>query len=132
MAVHNLEITTENLLGIVSQFSDKEFQRFVEDAKKLRHKSAKTRWTKAEAELIKEINECVFSPEKYKRFEELIEKRQDEIITPSEMDELIALTDESEELTVRRLEHLVKLTISSKKSLDEIIEELEICPPPIK
>ncbi len=132
MSVHNLEITTENLLGVVSQFSDKEFQRFVEEAKKLRHKSVKTRWSKNEVELIKEINECVLSAEKQSRFDELVEKRQDEIITKSELEELIALTDEAEELTVRRLEHLVRLAISSQKSSDEIIEELEISPPPIR
>lgn len=130
MAVHSLEITTENLLGIVSQLSEKEFDRFVEEAKKLRSKSVKSQWAKHEVELIKEINEYVLSTEKQSRYDELVEKRRDEKITESEMEELIALTDETEELNVRRLENLVRLALSSKKSVNEIMEELEIYPPP--
>lgn len=131
MAVHNLEITTENLLGIVLQFSEKEFDRFIQEAKKLRNKSARPKWSKSEVELIKKINECVLSAEKQSRYDELVEKRRNEEITEKELEELIALTDESEELNVWRLENLVRLAISSKKSVDEIMEELEIYPPPV-
>lgn len=132
MAVHNLEITTENLLGIVSQLSEKEFQRFFEEAKKLRKKSPTPRWTTQEVGIIKEINECVLSTEKQNRYDELVQKRQNENLTKSELEELISLTDETEELNVKRLENLVRLALSSKKSVDEIMEELEIYPPPIK
>ena len=132
MAVHNVEISTENLLSIVSQLPEKEFQLFVKKAEKLRNKSVKPRWTKKEVEIIKEINECVLSPEKQKRYDNLVKKRQDEKITKAELEELIALTDETEELNVKRLENLVRLALSSKKSVDEIMEELEIYPPPIK
>lgn len=132
MAVHNLEVTTENLLGIVSQLSEKEFQRFFEEAKKLRKKPATPRWTKQEVEIIKEINECALSTEKQNRYDELVEKRQNEDLTKSELEELIALTDETEELNVKRLENLVRLALSSKKSVDDIMEELEIYPPSIK
>lgn len=132
MAVHNIEITTENLLGIVSQLPEKEFQLFVKKAEKLRNTSVKPQWAKHEVEIIKEINECVLSPEKQTRYDKLVKKRQDEKITKAELKELIVLTDETEELNVRRLENLVRLALSSKKSVDEIMEELEIYPPPIK
>ena len=132
MAVHNIEISTENLLNIVSQLPEKEFQLFVKKAEKLRNKSVKPRWTKKEVEIIKEINECVLSPEKQNLYDKLVKKRQDEKISKTELDELIALTDESEELNVKRLENLVRLALTSRKSVDEIMEELEISPPPIK
>lgn len=132
MAVHNIEISTENLLNIVSQLPEKEFQLFVKKAEKLRDKSVKPRWTKKEVEIIKEINECVLSPEKQSRYDKLVKKRQDEKISKAELEELITLTDESEELNVRRLENLVRLALSSRKSVDEIMQELEISPPPIK
>ncbi len=132
MAVHQIEITTENLLGIVSELSEKEFRQFVKKAEKLRHKSVKPEWKKHEAEIIAEINKCMLSAEKQCRYDELVEKRQSEKITATELDELIALTEETEELNVRRLENIVRLALSSKKSVDEIMTKLEIFPPPIK
>lgn len=132
MAVHNIEISTENLLNIVSQLPEKEFQLFVKKAEKLRNISVNPRWTKKEVEIIKEINECVLSPEKQKRYDKLVKKRQDEKISKAELKELITLTDETEELNVKRLENLVRLALSSKRSVDEIIEELEIYPPKVK
>jgi hypothetical protein len=127
----NLEVPTENLLNAVVRLPAKEFECFIEKARKLRQNPTKPRWTKSEIWIIKEVNECVLSPEKQSRYGELVEKRQDEKITAGEMDELIALTDETEELSVRRLENLVRLAISSKKSLDEIMEELEIHSPSV-
>jgi hypothetical protein len=127
----NLEVPTENLLNAVVRLPAKEFECFIEKARKLRQNLTKPRWTKSEIWIIKEVNECVLSPEKQSRYGELVEKRQDEKITAGEMDELIALTDETEELSVRRLENLVRLAISSKKSLDEIMEELEIHSPSV-
>lgn len=132
MAVHNVEISTENLLNIVSQLPEKEFQLFVKKAEKLRNKSFKPQWTKKEVEIIKEINECILPPEKQKRYDKLVEKRQAEKISQAELEELIALTDETEELNVKRLENLVRLALSSRKSVDEIIDELEIRQPTVK
>lgn len=127
----NLEVPTENLLNAVVRLPAKEFERFIEKARKLRQSSTKSRWTKSEIGIIKEVNDCVLPPEKQSRYDKLVKKRQEEKITKSEMKELIALTDETEELNVRRLENLVRLAISSKKSLDEIMEELEIHSPSI-
>jgi hypothetical protein len=132
MAVHNVEISTENLLNIVSQLPEKEFQLFVKKAEKLRNKSVEARWTKREVEIIKEINECILSPEKQNRYDNLVKKRQDEKISQVELEELIALTDETEELNVKRLENLVRLALSSGKSVDEIIDELELRQPTVR
>jgi hypothetical protein len=104
MAVLNVDVSTDNLLEAVSRLPDKEFERFVEKAKKLRQKSDNSLWSKSEIEIIKNINKCVFPAEKQARFDELIEKRQDEVITKSELAELTELAEESEELTVRRVD----------------------------
>lgn len=129
MAVHNLEVTTEDLLSVVAQMPEKEFSRFIEDAKKLRLKPKKFRWTKDEIELIKQVYEYTPSAEKQKRFRELVQKRIDEEISEQELEELGILIDEGEELNVKRIEVLVKLAQSKNESLDEIMRRLEIRPP---
>ncbi len=129
MAVHNLEVSTENLLGVVSQMSEKEFNRFVEEAKKLRTKPGKSRRSKSEIGLIRKINGCVLSDEEQELFDELVEKRRDEKISQRELQKLIALTDKADALNVERLKNLVKLASARKMSLDEIMSELGIRPP---
>jgi len=129
MAVHNLEVSTENLLGAVLQMSEREFNRFVEEAKELRTKPTKSRWSKSEIGLIRKINGCVLSDEEQERFDELVDRRRDEKISKRELQELIALTDKADALNVKRLKNLVKLASARKMSLDEIMSELGIRPP---
>ncbi|MGI8670910.1 MAG: hypothetical protein ACR2J3_13850 [Aridibacter sp.] len=129
MAVQNLEVTTESILSAFVEMPEKEFEQFIEEVKKLRQKPAKSFWTKGEIEIIQKINECVLSAEKQERYDKLVRKRQNEKITESEMNELIALTDETEENTLKRVELLVKLAKSKGESIDKIMERLEICPP---
>ncbi len=129
MEVQNLEVINENLLNAFVKMPEKEFERFVEEVKRLRQKPTKSFWTKREVEIIQKINEFVLPPEKQARYDKLVRKRQDEKITESEMKELIVLTDETEENTLRGVELLVKLTKSKGESIDKIMERLEIRPP---
>ena len=131
MAVHSLEISTENLLGIVLQMPETEFNQFIEKARKLRQKSSKSNWTKHEVELIKKINESVLSAEKQSRFDKLVKKRRDEKITENELLELIGLNEESEKMNVERLTILTQLANAKNKTLPEIMELLEIYPPKV-
>ena len=120
------EVTTENLLGVVLQMPETEFNRFVEKAKKLRRHPTKSRWTKREIELIRKLNEFALSSEKQSRFNNLVKKRRNEKITASELEELIVLSDESEALNVERLKIIANLATSKNKTLSEIMDELEI------
>ena len=129
MAVHNLEISTENLLGIVLQMPEKDFNQFIEKARKLRQKSVKTEWTKREIELIKQVNECVLSNEEQTRFDKLVKKRRAEKISQNELQELIDLTEKSENLNVERVKILLTLAKSKKINIDEVMEKLGIKPP---
>lgn len=129
MGVHNLEVSTENLLNAVAQMSAKEFEQFIEKAKKLHQKLPRSDWTKSEIALIKKINESNLSAEEQKRFFDLIKKRRDEIIKPDELEELIKLTDKSEALNVERIKNLIKLAKSKNVSLDEIMNRLGIVSP---
>lgn len=128
MEVQNVEVTSESLLSAFVKMPENEFERFFEEVKQLRQKKAKPKWTAREVGIIQKINECVLPPEKQIRYNELVEKRQNETIGESEMDELIKLTDETEEHTLRRVELLVKLAKSRGESIDKIMTELEIRP----
>ena len=127
----HLEVSTENLLDAVVQMPAREFEHFFEKAKELRRKSPKSRWTKREIALIKKLNDCVLLSEKQTRFNELVKKRRAEKITADELKELIALTEESETLNVKRIEILAKLARAKNKTLDEIMDELEIRTPKV-
>ncbi len=127
----NLEVSTENLLNAVVQLPAKEFERFIEKARKLRQNPTKSRWTKSEIEMIRSLNNCVLSSEKQNRFNKLVKKRRAEKITESELEELITLTDESESLNVKRIEILAQLATAKNKTLPEIMDELEIRPPQV-
>lgn len=125
MSVHSAENTNENLLIAVVNLPKNEFERLIANAKKLRRRLPENK----EIRLIKKVNESVLSDTERIRFSELIEKRQSENISENELDELIALTEKSEELNVRRLKCLVEIADIRNKSLREVMKELEIFPP---
>lgn len=129
MAVHSMEVSTENLLSVVLQMPETEFNQFIEKAKKLRQKSVKSNWSKSEISLIKKINESILSDEEQNEFDKLVKKRRAEKISQNELDELIALSEKSEKLNVERIKMLIALAESKKVSLDEIMNKLGIKPP---
>lgn len=131
MAVFSGDVSTDNLLEAVLQMPDKEFERFVEKAKKLRRKSSDSRWNKREIKLIKTLNDFVLSNEKQSRLNKLVKKRRAEKISQSELEELLALNKESEALNVKRMEIIAELAIAKNKTLAEIMDELGIRPPEI-
>jgi len=125
MSVHSQKITSENLLKAVVNLPKNEFERLIANAKKLRRTLPENK----EVRLIKKVNESVLSDAERVRFSELIEKRQSENISESELDELTALTEQSEELNLKRLKYLVEIAGIRNKSLREVMKELEIFPP---
>ena len=128
MSVQNLEISKTNLLNVVVNLPESEFERLIASAKKLRQKSVKSQ-AEREVNLIKKVNDSVLSDDEYQRFYELVEKRRNENISENELNELIALTEKSEGLNVKRLKYLVEIANIRNKSLREVMKELEIFPP---
>ncbi len=128
MSVQNLEISKTNLLNVVVNLSESEFERLIASAKKLRQKSVKSQ-AEREVNLIKKVNDAVLSDDEHQRFYELVDKRRDENISENELNELIILTEKSEALNVKRLKYLVEIASIRNKSLREVMKELEIFPP---
>lgn len=83
--------------------------------------------SQAESELLQDIN-LGFSEEFWTRYDELVSRRENEILTPQEHQELISLTNQVEQRNVGRIESLAKLARLRNTSLDAIIRELGIKP----
>ncbi len=122
MAVHSVEITTENLLNIVSQMPDSEYENFIETASKLRQKykvSAK------EAKIILKIN-TIFPSDLRNRYNELYKKFQLKTLSEAERGELLELNDKLELLNAERLKQIGKLAKRRKQTPEQVIQDLRI------
>ncbi len=119
MSVQNLEITTENLLGVVVNLPKNEFDSFVSNARKLK---------KREENLLAKLDKFDLSNEEQKVYRKLLEKFRAEKITNEEHKQLTALIDKLESLNVERLKCLVEIAEIRQKTLPEVMKELGIEP----
>ncbi len=78
-----------------------------------------------ESELFDKIN-IGLSQQEWRRYHELIEKREDEAISQGELDELIATTDHVERLNVTRMKHVIELAKLRNVPLEQLMDELGI------
>jgi hypothetical protein len=81
-----------------------------------------------ESELLKTINVTIPSALQ-DRFNELVAKRQRITITDEELDELITITDQSEQLNAQRITALTQLAQLRNQSLPQIMKALGIQTP---
>ena len=124
----SVEISDENLLKAVVNLPEYEFENLFAKAKRMRRDLPEDK-EKLEVELIRKVNETTLSDLEQERFNELVEKRRDEIISDGELDELLALTGKSENLNVKRLEYLTEIADLRNKNIREVMKELEVFPP---
>jgi len=87
------------------------------------------RLPRGEAALLEKIN-LGFSQEEWQRYHTLIEKRWAETLTEEEQRELIGFTDRLEKANARRMEALVELAGRRGVSLETLMKDLGIEPPP--
>jgi hypothetical protein len=80
-----------------------------------------------EMELLRKVNLNI-TVETWERYYTLIEKREAEILTEAEYQELLALTDKIEIANANRIENLILLSKLRKVSVEELMEELGIRP----
>lgn len=78
-----------------------------------------------EAALLQTINRG-FSSETWHLYAALKAKRRDGTLTPAEQAELIALSDQMEEMNVQRMESVSQLARLRKTSVDALMEDLGI------
>jgi len=61
-----------------------------------------------------------------KRYDYLLEKKNDETLNDKEYQELLEITSYSENFNARRLVYIVELAKIRNKTIDELISELEL------
>lgn len=119
MAVRNVEMTTENLLGAVINLPKNEFERFVSNARKLK---------KREESLLAKLDTFDLTTEEQESYRKLSRKFQVENVTDEEQKELTSLVDKLESLNVERLKCLVEIAKIRQKTLPDVMRELDIRP----
>jgi hypothetical protein len=124
-----IQIETEQLLNAALQMPRPELERFVARLFALKAREAPPNLSEAETRLLLKINQDL-SPAARSRMAELIDKRQAGLISPSELEELIQLTDQAEEIGVERLKCLIELAALRNITLDELMRQLGIKPIP--
>lgn len=80
-----------------------------------------------EAELLQKINRSLTQVQ-WERYDQLVGKRRAEALTPDELDELIALSDQIEAANVRRIKYLAELAQLRATTVSALIVELGIKP----
>jgi hypothetical protein len=125
MAVHNLEISTDNLLNVVVQMPEKEFDRFFKKVSELRKKGKNGKISPKESEMIYKIN-TIIPTNLRERYNELYDKFRHKTLSEAENQELLKLNDELEMLNAERLKYIGKLAKLRGQTLEEVIQDLKI------
>ncbi len=109
-----IEGTWEEILANANDFSGKRVRLTLFDQNPTR-----------ESDLLKEINLGV-STDTWAEYHRLIAKRQAEILTDVEQEQLIEISDSLEVANVRRMKALIELANMRGQSLDTVMQELGI------
>lgn len=118
-------MTHEQLIKAVDQLPVGELDSFVNEVLSLRARKMAKCLSREETELFRVINREL-SDEASERSALLVKKRNAGTITAPELEELIALTDELENLGVQRLEALIKLAQLRGVTLDQLRHDLQL------
>ncbi len=102
------QLPLEALPGSLGQLSATELDQVLQQVARLKAQQRAPQLSERESALLLTINRGLPAAQQT-RLEELIRRRQAEELTHAELAELIALTDQVEQLQVERLEALVEL-----------------------
>lgn len=117
------------LLEVAVKMPAPELERFMGQLMALRTHQRAPRLSDPESELLVKINQGV-PAELQNRYDELVAKRQKGHLTEAEYTELLALTEQVEELDARRVGYLAELARLRNTNLKSIMQDLGIAPPP--
>jgi hypothetical protein len=129
MSTIPIEISTEQLLQAVERLPADELDAFAARINLLRARRSAPRLSADETTLLLHINSAGLAPEQQARFDTLVAKRQAETISAAELQELIQLTDLSEQRNVERLQALGDLARLRGTTIPALMDALGIRPP---
>ena len=122
------QLSTDELLKAIGQLKQPELDGLMFQMLALRARRQAPSLPQDEARLLLKINQGL-SPEVQTRYDELIARRRAESLTTDEYDQLLRLTDQIENLEVRRMEYMAELARLRQTSLTKLMENLGIHPP---
>ncbi len=122
------QLSTDELLKAIGQLKQPELDGLMFQMLALRARRQAPSLPQDEARLLLKINQGL-SPEVQTRYDDLIARRRAESLTTDEYDQLLRLTDQIENLEVRRMEYMAELARLRQTSLTKLMENLGIHPP---
>jgi hypothetical protein len=123
-----MQTATQEIFHAIEQLPSTELDDLFIQVLQLRAQRQLPTQVLTESELLKTINVTIPSALQ-DRFNELVTKRQSLIITEEELDELITITDQSEQLNAQRITALTQLAQLRNQSLPQIMKALGIQTP---
>jgi hypothetical protein len=122
------EVGQADLLKAVEQLDPAEFDHFVSQVLTLRARREAPGVSSSETELLLRINQGL--PEELsQRYEELLQKRSDQPLTPEDEAEIQGLTDRVEQRQADRVQAMVDLARIRGVTLTKLMADLGITPP---
>lgn len=122
------QMSPDDLLKAVGQLNTFELDGFLAQVLQLRAQRQTTNLAQREAELLLRINEGI--PAKIRpRYEALKEKRDAELLSPQEHQELLNLVTVVENVQAQRLEALAELARLRKTTIRDLMQQLGIKTP---
>jgi hypothetical protein len=125
-----IDIGWEQLFSGVSQLETIELEKLAEQVNLLLATRKVNRFPEREIELLEKINQGLPQATQ-NRYDELQLKLHDEAISAEEHQELLSLIDTVEQASVDRLQCLIELSQLRQVSLDDLMNQLGIKPPPV-
>jgi hypothetical protein len=123
-----MQTATQEIFHAIEQLPSTELDDLFIQVLQLRAQRQLPTQVLTESELLRTINITIPSALQ-DRFNELVAKRKSLIITEEELDELITITDLSEQLNAQRITALTQLAQLRNQSLPQIMKALGIQTP---
>lgn len=123
--------SSNDLLAAVADLDGKEFDQFVSEVLALRARRRSHTLAHQEAVLLQQINLGI-DPATWRRYNVLKAKRRAATLANAEHSELIAIGDQIEMANARRVTALIQLAQLRHTSLEALMNQLGIQPPPVE
>jgi len=127
-----VDLPLDKLIEAVKQLSPGDLEQLASQVLAIQAQRRARSLSKEETSLLLKINNSGLPEEARERYRELIKKRQEETLTDEEYNELLRLSDESEQRQAERLEALMELARLRNTSLRELMDALGIKPAPVE
>lgn len=119
------QLTFDRLIANLDQLSSEELSELAWQAVAVRTQRQSEALPMREAQLLETISRSLPQADQ-KRFDMLVAKRDAELLTEAEYDDLLALVDSAEQLQVDRLQALIDLAALHRVSFHELTTSLGI------